>query len=341
MLVSRCVVVAPDRVRGKSDFSGPRIVAACAVWIATLGVGPADYTARPMPLFDALTNSDACASTVHLPPGHWATVLDALCARFRAISRAQWLDRIARGRVLDAQGLAITPDTPYREGLRVHYHREVLDEAPIPFTERVLHVDEHLLVADKPHFLPVIPAGAFVEETLLRRLIRRGYPALVPLHRIDRLTAGLVLFSINPASRAAYQALFRERSIVKRYEALAAPLPELSFPLRRSSRIVAGEPFFRMREVEGAANSQTRIEVIARGDDGWRYALCPHTGKKHQLRVQMAALGAPIRHDPWYPQLADRAADDYRHPLQLLAHSLTFVDPLSGQRRHFESRMVL
>ena len=281
------------------------------------------------------------ASTVHLPSGDWTSVLDALCARFAAISREQWLDRIARGRVLDAQGVAITPHTPYRAGLCIHYYREVVNEAPIPFTESVLHVDEHLLVADKPHFLPVTPAGGFVEQCLLRRLIRRGHADPVPLHRIDRLTAGLVLFSINPASRAAYQALFRERAIHKRYEALAAPLPGLAFPLRRCSRIVAGEPFFRMREVDGEANSETRIEVIERRDDDWRYALYPVTGKKHQLRVQMAALGAPIRHDPWYPQLADRVADDYRRPLQLLAHSLAFVDPLSGQPRRFESRMRL
>jgi len=278
---------------------------------------------------------------VHLPPGDWTCVLDALCARFAAISRAQWLDRIARGRVLDAQGAAITPHTPYRAGLRIHYYREVVDEAPIPFLESVLHLDEHLLVADKPHFLPVTPAGGFVEQCLLYRLIRRGHADPVPLHRIDRLTAGLVLFSINPASRAAYQALFRERAIVKRYEALAAPLPGLAFPLRRCSRIVADEPFFRMREVDGEANSETRIEVLGRRDDHWHYALYPVTGKKHQLRVQMAALGAPIRHDPWYPQLADKGVDDYQHPLQLLAHSLAFVDPLSGQPRRFESALRL
>ena len=292
--------------------------------------------------FATWVTRDTPASTVHLPPGAWTSVLDALCAQFAAISREQWLDRIARGRVLDAQGVAITPHTPYRAGLRIHYYREVVDEVPIPFAESVLHVDEHLLVVDKPHFLPVTPAGGFVEESLLRRLLRRlDNPMLAPLHRIDRLTAGLVLFSTNPASRSAYQALFRERAIVKRYEALAAPLPGLAFPLRRCSRIVAGEPFFRMREVDGEANSETRIEVIGRSDDGWRYALYPVTGKKHQLRVQMAALGAPILHDPWYPVLRAVTADDHQRPLQLLAHSLAFVDPLSGQPRRFESRLSL
>lgn len=282
------------------------------------------------------------ASTVHLPPGPWATVLEALCAQFAAIDRATWLDRMARGRVQDDAGHALAPATPYRVGLCVRYWREVAHEAAIPFAETILHLDEHLLVADKPHFLPVVPAGRFVEETLLARLVRRtGNTALAPLHRIDRLTAGLVLFSTHPGSRAAYQALFRERAIEKRYEALASPLPGLAFPLIRHSRIDAGEPFFRMRETGGPANSETRIDVLARGADVWRYALYPHTGRKHQLRVQMAALGAAILHDPLYPELADAAPDDYARPLQLLAQSLAFDDPLRGGRRYFESARTL
>ncbi|HEY9513277.1 MAG TPA: pseudouridine synthase [Rhodanobacter sp.] len=285
---------------------------------------------------------EARANTVHLPPGTWATVLDALCARFRHIGRAQWVERITRGRVLDAHGVAVTLDAPYRVGLCIHYYREVADEAPIPCVESVLHVDEHILVADKPHFLPVLPAGAFVEQTLLRRLIRRtGNPDLVPLHRIDRLTAGLVLFSTNPASRAAYQALFRTRQIDKRYLAWAPGVPALGFPLVYASRVVAGEPFFRMREVAGAPNSTTRIDVVERGADEWCYALHPATGRKHQLRLHMAALGAPIANDPWYPRLLPQAADDHDHPLQLLAQRLSFVDPVVGVPRQFESRLVL
>jgi len=292
---------------------------------------------------------DAQASTVHLPAGPWATVLDGLCATFTAISREQWLDRMARGRVLDAQGAAITPAMRHpRLGLRVHYYREVVDEAVIPFLETMLHVDEHLVVADKPHFLPVIPSGGFVEETLLRRLMRRlNNPDLVPLHRIDRATAGLVLFSANRTSRSAYQALFQRQRIEKRYEALAPPMHDRVFPLTRRTRLVRGEPFFRTQEVEGEPNSETRIEVMARGhpvhrcDDVWRYALYPSTGKKHQLRVHMAALGAPILNDPWYPASIVRDVDDYRRPLKLLAKTLAFVDPISGELRRFESELSL
>ncbi len=282
------------------------------------------------------------ASTLQLPPGAWSTVLDCLCEQFPAVARLQWLGRMARRRVVDSDGRCLTPETPYRVGLDVHYYREVSDELPIPFAEVVLHSDADLLVADKPHFLPVTPAGTHVHETLLGRLIRRtGNDALVPLHRIDRETAGLVLFSTNPDSRSRYQALFRERRIEKRYEAIAAALANVIFPCTRASRMVAGEPFFRMQEIEGPANSETRIDVIGRGDGTWRYALTPITGRKHQLRVHMAALGAPIANDGMYPSLAYRSAGDYSAPLQLLAKGLSFIDPLSGEERKFSSNFAL
>lgn len=282
------------------------------------------------------------ASRLQLPPGPWSTVLDCLCARFPAIARETWVDRFARGRVLDASGAPLAVDAPYRLGAEIRYFREVADEVAIPFHETVLHVDAHLVVADKPHFLPVTPAGGHVRETLLARLVQRlGNPGLVPLHRIDRDTAGLVLFSANPATRDAYQALFRQRRIHKRYEAIAPALPGLAFPRVHASRLEAGEPFFRMREVEGAPNSETRIDVVERAGAWWRYALEPVTGRKHQLRVHMAALGAPIRNDRLYPQLMPAATDDYARPLQLLARSLAFVDPLSGVERRFESGLRL
>jgi len=282
------------------------------------------------------------ASTVHLPQGSWGTVLDGLCALFPRIERSVWQDRFARGRVLDEAGQPLGVDTPYRVGLCVRYFREVAQEAPIPFHETLLHVDAHLVVVDKPHFLPVTPAGGFVEQTVLARLIRTlGNSDLVPLHRIDRHTAGLVMFSADPASRDAYQALFRQRRINKHYEAWAAPLPGLAFPHVRRSRIAAGEPFFRMHEVAGEPNSETRIDVLERHREHWRYGLEPVTGKKHQLRVHMAALGAPILHDPFYPELPEPQPDDHARPLQLLARRLHFVDPISGMPRDFVSELAL
>lgn len=281
-------------------------------------------------------------SRLQLPPGDWACLLDGLCARFPRIDRGQWLDRFQRGRVQDAQGRALSADQPWQVGREVIYFREVSDEPPIPFSERILYQDAHLLVADKPHYLPVTPAGGYVRETLLARLVAQtGNTDLVPLHRLDRLTAGLVLFSQRPDSRDAYQRLFRERSIDKTYEALAPALPEGAFPLQRQSRIVAGEPFFRMAEVPGEPNACTRVEVIAADGDVWHYRLHPVTGRKHQLRVHMAALGAPILGDDLYPQLSPPDEGALAPPLQLLARALAFQDPLSGERRAFSSARAL
>ncbi|MCI1113189.1 pseudouridine synthase [Stenotrophomonas maltophilia] len=281
-------------------------------------------------------------SRLQLPPGHWPSLLDGLCARFPRIDRAQWQDRFARGRVQDAQGRALAPDMPWQVGLEIQYFREVADEPVIPFAETILHLDAHLLVADKPHFLPVTPAGGYVRETLLARLVARtGNTELAPLHRLDRLTAGLVLFSTQAATRDAYQRLFRERRIEKTYEALAPALPGLAFPLQRDSRLVPGEPFFRMAEVPGEPNARSRIELIEVEGPVWRYRLLPETGRKHQLRVHMAALGAPIEGDDLYPLLRPRPDETVESPLQLLAQGLAFDDPLSGEPRRFSSRRRL
>lgn len=279
-------------------------------------------------------------SRLQLPPGDWPSLLDGLCARFPRIDRAQWLDRFVRGRVQDVQGRALRADDAWQVGLEIVYFREVADEPVIPCVEAIVHQDAHLLVADKPHFLPVTPAGGYVRETLLARLVARtGNRDLVPLHRLDRLTAGLVLFSTRPDSRDAYQRLFRERRIEKVYEALAPGLPELPFPLERQTRLVPGEPFFRMAEVPGEPNARTRIEVIDGAGPVWRYRLHPVTGRKHQLRVHMAGLGAPILGDDLYPELLADAPVGV--PLQLLAKELAFDDPFTGERRTFTSVLSL
>ena len=280
-------------------------------------------------------------SRVQLRPGDGASVLDALCARFPSVDRATWASRFERGRVLDARGEAIGVDAALRLGGDVFYYREVVGEPVCAGVETLLHVDEHLAVVDKPHGLAVMPAGRFARDTLLARLTRRlGIDGIAPLHRIDRDTAGLVLFSLRPEKREAYLALFRDRAIRKRYEAIAPPLPQLAFPVERASRIERGAPFHVMCEVDGAPNSRSRIDVIECGDVAWRYALEPVTGRKHQLRVHMAALGAPIANDPLYGA-GPRVGSENDVPLKLLAKSLAFDDPVNGRRRTFESRLVL
>jgi tRNA pseudouridine32 synthase / 23S rRNA pseudouridine746 synthase len=285
------------------------------------------------------------ASCVALPHGPWSRLLDFLAARLPAVSAAQWQQRMARGRVLDEAGAPLPPDMPYAPGTRVYYYRELGVEPPIPFEEEILHQDEHLLVADKPHFLPVTPTGRYVRETLLVRLKRRtGIETLTPIHRIDRETAGLVVFSIRAPDRGAYQRLFREQRVEKIYEAIAPLRPDLVLPAVYRSRIAADERFFRQREVPGEPNSETALELVeSRGALG-RYRLRPRSGRSHQLRVHLNALGRPIMGDLFYPEVVHgpgALAQDWQRPLQLLARSLAFTDPLTGQQRAFESRRKL
>lgn len=291
----------------------------------------------PPPIRDGIS-----ASSVQLPRGPWPTVLAFLEARFAEISPAAWRSRIERGLVIDGSGGRIAADTPYAEGSDIHYYRELDAEPTIPFEADIIFEDAELLVADKPHFLPVMPAGRYLQQTLLVRLKKQtGLEQLAPLHRIDRGTAGVVVFSKNPQTRGLYQSLFARREMEKTYEALAPCLPGLAFPLTRRSRLVEGEPFFRMREAEGAANSETRIALLQERGALSLYRLQPVTGKKHQLRVHLAALGAPIVNDPFYPQLREQADDDFTQPLKLLARALAFVDPLSGAQRAFRSSREL
>lgn len=285
------------------------------------------------------------ASCVALPHGAWPQLIDFLAERLPAVSAAQWAQRMTEGRVLDEAGRSLPPEAGYTSGQRVYYYRELEAEPAIPFEETIVHQDEHLLVADKPHFLPVTPTGRYVQQTLLVRLKRRtGIETLTPIHRIDRETAGLVVFSVRPQDRDAYQRLFREQRVEKIYEAIAPLRPELPLPAVHRSRIVEDVQFFRQREVEGEPNSETAFELIeARGPLGL-YRLRPRSGRTHQLRVHMNALGRPIVGDLFYPEVVHgpgHTQEDWSQPLRLLARALAFTDPVSGRARHFESQRHL
>lgn len=302
----------------------------------------------PLPTRDGVS-----ASTVATPSGPWPTLLDFLAERIPAVSREDWASRMGRGEVLDAHGQPVPPDAPFKPQTRLHYWRSLPFEHPVPFEETIVFQDEWLLVADKPHFLPVTPKGRYIQETLLVRLKRRtGIDTLVPMHRIDRETAGLVAFTIQPHTRHAYQSLLRDHQIDKVYEAIAPWRPELNWPLRRQSRLrESAAHFMAMEEVEGEPNADTLIEPIevlhdAQGAPAWaRYRLAPRTGQKHQLRAQLCALGMPILNDQIYPALqpapAADQAPDFSRPLQLLARSLRFTDPVTGGRREFHSQRQL
>ena len=253
---------------------------------------------------------------------------------------------MADGDVEDEFGIVVTSDRAYQGHIRVYYYRDLEVEERIPFDEVILYQDAHLIVVDKPHFLPVTPSGKYLQETVLVRLKRKlGLDDLVPIHRIDRDTAGLVLFSVQPATRDAYQALFRDRAVHKTYEAIAPWRSDLIFPLTRESRIVEdkseGRGFMTQTEVEvtpnAPLNALTHIDVLEVKGDFARYQLKPVTGKRHQLRVHMHALERPIVGDGIYPLLTPEGQIDYDNPLQLLAKSIEWVDPISGEVRQFES----
>lgn len=282
-------------------------------------------------------------SRVVLPRGEWPTVLAFLTAHFAKIAAEVWSQRMRDGLVLAANGQALPVDAPYVAGQTLFYYRQVATEARIPFEIDILHQDEHLLVIDKPHFLPVSPVGRFVQETVLTRLKQQlDLPDLVPIHRLDRETAGVMLLSKQVASRDAYQRLFRQRDVQKCYEAVAAYRADWPLPHTRCSRMVKGEPFFIMQEIDGAANSETHIELIQKINHHLaHYRLWPKTGQQHQLRVHLAALGLGILHDPFYPVLLPDKGDDFSQPLQLLARSIAFIDPISQQARQFASRREL
>jgi tRNA pseudouridine32 synthase/23S rRNA pseudouridine746 synthase len=266
-----------------------------------------------------------------------------LVKRFPGIAADTWAARMLAGEVVDEHGVFVSTQRLYQPHLRLYYYRALADEPRIPFEETVLFQDNFLVVADKPHFLPVIPSGRYVQETLLVRLKRTlGLDTLSPIHRIDRETAGLVVFTIQPSTRGTYQDLFLTNSIQKQYEAIAPWRPDLKLPLIYCSRLEENpERFMQMCEVDGTPNAETQVKLLEVRGAWARYGLSPVTGRKHQLRVHCAALGIPIRHDQIYPTHLPENTDDYTKPLQLLAKSLAFQDPISGEQRSFTSERTL
>lgn len=283
-------------------------------------------------------------SLVALPAGPWPTVLDFLADRLPAVSREQWRQRLQAGEVLSEDGTPVAAQALFQHGRRLYYYRHLAQEPELPEHETLLFEDAHLLVVDKPHFMPVTPTGRYVQQSLLVRLKRStGCETLSPIHRIDRETAGVVLLAKRPEDRNAYQAMFRDRQVHKVYEAVAAHRPGLVPPRVHRSRLEEDDRFFRMREVPGEPNSETGVALLHAWEGRALYRLTPVTGKRHQLRVHMMALGMPIEGDRFYPEVlrGPDEAEDFSRPLQLLAREIAFTDPVTRQPRHFASQRRL
>ncbi|MFJ6102816.1 pseudouridine synthase [Streptomyces sp. NPDC092359] len=274
--------------------------------------------------------------------GAWGTVRDHLVERYGAAVGERRVEEMLReGRFVGTEG-PVSGDEPYSVGRHLWFHRDFPVEEPVPFPVGVVHRDERIVVADKPHFLATMPRGRHVTETALARLRRElGLPRLQPAHRLDRLTAGLVLFVVREEDRGAYQTLFRDRLVRKEYEAVAPYDPAVALPATVRSRIEKERGVMAAREVPGEPNSLSRIALVERRGGLGRYRLVPETGRTHQLRVHMNALGLPILHDPVYPVVRADGPEDHRRPLQLLARTLEFTDPFTGVPRSFGSRLAL
>ncbi|MFG1768277.1 RluA family pseudouridine synthase [Nocardia salmonicida] len=273
--------------------------------------------------------------------GQWETVRDHLVERLPRVDPARIDAMLMAGEIVDLEG-PLAPDAPFVPGGAVWFHRDLPVETEVPFDIGIVHRDDDILVIDKPHFLATIPRGQHILQTALVRLRNDlDLPDLIPAHRLDRVTAGLLLFVVNPARRGAYQTMFHRKTVRKEYEAIAPYDPALELPRTVRSRIIKEKQVLAAYEVDGEPNAETEVELVEHRDGLGRYRLRPHTGRTHQLRIHMNGLGVPILGDDFYPVITDKPVDDYTRPLQLLAASLEFTDPVSGVPRRFETQRTL
>ena len=284
------------------------------------------------------------ASKVFLPQNISApTIFEYLCQHFSHIQASEWQQRFADQLIYAADGDILNIESHYTPNSHIFYYRFLAHEVSVPFQHEILYENEHLLVVDKPHFLTMTPTGQYVQETLLVRLKKQtGYKDLTPIHRLDRETAGVVLFSKKPESRGIYQQLFADRKVQKIYHAIAAYDLKMTFPRTVQLHLEKGQPFYTMQiNSEKPQNSETLIALLEHNQHYAKYQLKPKTGKQHQLRVHLNYLGIPILNDPFYPVVAHKADDDFEQPLQLLAKEIYFIDPVLNQEMHFNSKFEL
>ncbi|ENW03487.1 pseudouridine synthase [Acinetobacter beijerinckii] len=280
------------------------------------------------------------ASKVFLPNDVSAvTIFDYLCQHFPHIQVNEWQQRFTDELIYSAQGEKLKLNSVYTPNTHIYYYRFLAHEIHVPFKHQILFENDDLLVVDKPHFLTMSPTGQYVQETLLVRLKKQtGYDDLTPIHRLDRETAGVVLFCKKVSSRNAYQQLFAERKVQKTYHAIAEYRSEIHFPLTLELHLEKGHPFYTMQiNPEKKSNTETIISIIEHNENYAKYQLQPKTGKQHQLRVHLNFLGIPILNDAFYPKVKHKADDDFSQPLQLLAKQIQFIDPFTNQEMNFSS----
>src|SRR6478609_5534178 len=255
----------------------------------------------PLPVRDGVN-----ATRLRLPDaGPWETALDYMMHRWGHIDPQGIEDRFDAGEIVGEAGVVLDRTTPLQDHTFIWYYRTLPPETRLPVEISILHRDEHLLVVDKPHFLPTTPGGTYIQESALVRLRNQlDLPDLIPMHRLDRMTAGILLLSTNPETRGKYQVLFEKRQVQKEYECVsaaepAAGHPAVDFPVVVRNRMTKSRSYLLAEVIPGEPNAETRIERLETFDGGpaasaggtagarrlARYRLEPHTGKTHQLRV--------------------------------------------------------
>lgn len=268
---------------------------------------------------------------------------DHLAAHMPRLQPERLDEMFEEGAFVDDDGCPFPRDAPFRPHVFVWFHRDLREEAEVPFSLDVLHRDERIVVVDKPHFLATIPRGRHVQQSVVVRARRMlGLPELSPAHRLDRVTAGVLLLTTERRWRRAYQSMFEARVPQKEYEAVAAAPGDLELPVHVRSCITKEHGVMQAFEHDDRSpNAHTLIELIEEREGLARYRATPFTGKTHQIRLHMNRIGRPIVGDPVYPRVQEVDIDDFSAPLQLLARRLTFVDPVDGTEREFVSRRVL
>ncbi|MGA8847882.1 MAG: pseudouridine synthase [Nocardioides sp.] len=263
--------------------------------------------------------------------------------RHRLPDRAEVEPMLAAERFVYDDLRPVRAEDPYLPHTFVWFHRDLREEPDVPGDLIVIHRDERLVVVDKPAFLATIPRGRHVQQSVVVRLREQlDLPELSPLHRLDRVTSGVLLLATERRWRGPHQVLFEHGQVNKTYRALAPWRDDLELPttvrnhLRKERGVWQGEAV-----ADGPVNAVTDIAVEERRGDLAVYRLTPHTGRTHQLRLHLHGLGIPIVDDPLYPEIRETEVDDFSRPLQLLAAEVSFVDPIDGSTRRFESTRQL
>ncbi|MCF6193585.1 MAG: pseudouridine synthase [Kangiellaceae bacterium] len=272
-----------------------------------------------------------------LPIGNWKTALEFFQWKFPHLETADCVKRFRQNEVISDSGEVLTETSQYQAKQHIYFYRELKSELQVPFREKIIYQNDRILIVDKPHFLPVAPTGQYLHETLLVRLRKTTQiDSLELAHRLDRETAGLVLLTKQKKYRSHYHELFAQRKIKKTYHAITKA-NDVRFPLNHKSHLTQAKDSMRMKDGDGESNSETKIDLLKQNSSECLLKLNPISGKKHQLRVHLASLGMPIKNDPLYPDRQSKASDDFRHPLQLVAKSIEFIDPIDGQAYCFTS----